>query len=184
MGEGAITSHPPCSGKMPLPPSHGRAAELLRPPWASCMPATAPCAFTNRTMRANASRCWSFHSPVQYGVMRPRGSTLVASANTMPAPPTARDARFCKCQSSGSPSVAEYWHIGETVMRLRAVMERNVMGRKRCGTVLSVPVGAEEDLVSIRFQLVTTDGWRLAAYSALMPAPLMSGHHLSSSDLW
>ena len=65
--------------------------------------------------------------------MRPRGSTLVISAHTMPAPPAARAARCWKCQSVGAPSAEEYWHIGDTMMRLRAVTERNVIGRKMCG---------------------------------------------------
>ena len=46
---------------------------------------------------------------------------------------TARQARCWKCQSFGTPSVAEYWHIGETMMRLRAVTDLKVIGRNRCG---------------------------------------------------
>ncbi len=60
--------------------------------------------------------------------MRPTAETCVASVNTMPAPPMARAPRCCKCQSSPSPSVALYWHIGDTTMRLRAVTERKVIG--------------------------------------------------------
>src|SRR5882724_6244458 len=37
------------------------------------------------------------------------------------------------CQSSPSPSVALYWHIGETTMRFRAVTERNVIGWNNSG---------------------------------------------------
>ncbi len=36
-----------------------------------------------------------------------------------------------KCQSLATPSVAEYWHIGETPMRLRNVTERTVSGENK-----------------------------------------------------
>ncbi len=60
--------------------------------------------------------------------MRPMEETWVASVITMPAPPAALAPRFWICQSSPSPSVALYWHIGETTIRLRAVTERKVIG--------------------------------------------------------
>ena len=60
--------------------------------------------------------------------MRPSGATAVASTMTSPAPPTAREPRWTKCQSFATPSSAEYWHIGETPMRLRSVTERMVSG--------------------------------------------------------
>src|SRR5688500_11540787 len=49
--------------------------------------------------------------------MRPSGATAVASAITRAAPPTARAPRCTRCQSFGTPSSAEYWHMGETTMR-------------------------------------------------------------------
>ena len=51
-------------------------------------------------------------------------ATAVASAITIAAPPTARLPRWTMCQSFGRPSVLEYWHIGETKMRLRKASER------------------------------------------------------------
>ena len=75
----------------------------------------------------------SFHRPRQCLVMRPRGSTWVASTQTMPAPPVARAARWAKCQSFTRPSSAEYWHIGDIMMRFFTVTERKVIGRNRCG---------------------------------------------------
>jgi hypothetical protein len=93
------------------------------------MPGTAPWFSTKRTMRAKASACSSFHRPRHQGVMRPRGSICVASVNTMPAPPTAREPRWTRCQSSGTPSVALYWHMGENMMRLRAVTPRRAISR-------------------------------------------------------
>src|ERR1700674_3190132 len=52
--------------------------------------------------------------------MRPRGSTAVASSITTPAPDIASVMAFCRCHSVGSPSIAEYWHIGEIAMRFGA----------------------------------------------------------------
>jgi glycine dehydrogenase subunit 1 len=55
------------------------------------------------------------------GVMRPSAETAVASANTSPTPPAARDPRLTRCQSFGTPSTAEYWHIGDRTMRFLSV---------------------------------------------------------------
>ena len=49
---------------------------------------------------------------------------------TNPAPPTAREPRWTMCQSVGSPSLAEYWHIGDTNTRLRILRSRRVIGEK------------------------------------------------------
>src|SRR5450756_1435865 len=131
---GAIGSQPPCSADRCAPPFHGRSAEALRPAWAIWMPATAPCAFTNAAIRASGSMCLSAHRPRQPGVMRPSGATPVASTMTKPAPPTAREPKCTKCHSFARPSVAEYWHIGETPIRLRNVTERTVNGENKCAS--------------------------------------------------
>ena len=65
------------------------------------------------------------------GVMRPCAVTAVASTKTSPAPPTARLPRWTRCQSSANPSTEEYWHIGETTMRLRSVTPRIMQGDSR-----------------------------------------------------
>src|SRR5947207_237774 len=52
--------------------------------------------------------------------MRPWGSIAVASSMTTPAPDIASVMAFCRCHSVGSPSTAEYWHIGEIAMRFGA----------------------------------------------------------------
>ena len=109
-------------------PSHGPRVDALRPACASCMPGTAPCSSTKRAMRASASTCSSFQRPRSCGEMRPSGSTAVASVNTSPAPPTARLPRWTRCQSFAKPSSLEYWHMGETTMRLRSVTPRNFIG--------------------------------------------------------
>ena len=79
-------------------------------------------------MRRKASRCASFHRPVQPGVMRPSGETQVISTNTRPAPPTAREPRCTRCQSPGTPSTAEYWSIADTATRFSTVMPRSRNG--------------------------------------------------------
>src|SRR3954453_8656495 len=56
--------------------------------------------------------------PTQPCVMRPRRSTSVISTNTSPAPEFASMPRWVMCQSPITPSAAEYWHIGATLMRL------------------------------------------------------------------
>ncbi len=55
----------------------------------------------------------------------------MASTKTRPAPPTARLPRWTRCQSSARPSLAQYWHIGETTTRLRNVVPSIVKGLKR-----------------------------------------------------
>src|SRR3954453_7469689 len=94
------------------------------------MPATAPCASMKRTIGANAFACASDHRPLSHAVMRPTGETPLASMITSPAPPTARLPRWTRCQSFAKPSTLEYWHIGETTMRLRRVRPRRGRGSK------------------------------------------------------
>src|SRR5580700_11780410 len=62
--------------------------------------------------------------PRSCGLMRPSGDTAQASVKIRAAPPTARLPRWTRCQSLAKPSVLEYWHMGETTMRLRRRMSR------------------------------------------------------------
>ena len=82
-------------------------------------------------IRFHAVTCSCDQMPASQGVMRPSGETLAASVKTSPAPPTARLPRCTRCQSFGTPSCAEYWHMGETKTRLAIVTERSVRGLKR-----------------------------------------------------
>ena len=75
------------------------------------------------------------------GVIRPSRVTAEASTMTRPAPPDARLPRWTKCQSLASPSSAEYWHIGETAIRLRKVVPSIIKGLKR-STSGRVPLGS------------------------------------------
>src|SRR5580693_7183914 len=62
--------------------------------------------------------------------MRPSAETALASVKIRAAPPTAREPRWTRCQSLAKPSVLEYWHIGETTMRLRSFRSRIWSGSK------------------------------------------------------
>src|SRR5262245_6249736 len=67
-------------------------------------------------------------------VMRPARSTAVASTTTRPARPRANCIRCCRCQSVALPSCAEYWHIGDTTIRLGNVSGPTLSGSNRLGT--------------------------------------------------
>src|SRR5947209_16489128 len=62
--------------------------------------------------------------------MRPAASTPVASIMTRPGPATANEPRCIMCQSVALPSIALYWHIGATTMRLGKVRPRRAIGVK------------------------------------------------------
>src|SRR5690606_13385764 len=91
----------------------------------------APWARRKSVMRRQAEACSSFHSPVSAGLIRPSGTTAVASAITSPAPPRANWPRWTRCQSLGTPLWAEYWHMGETHTRLGMRVSRSFSGSKR-----------------------------------------------------
>ena len=94
----------------------------LRPACASCIATAAlECLRTEARIGFSAASVASFHSPRQPGVMRPIASTAVASMQNIAAPDSARLLIWVKCQSLASPSTAEYWHIGATMMRLASV---------------------------------------------------------------
>src|SRR6266571_8985346 len=66
---------------------------------------------------------------MQPWVMRPCLSTWVASTINRAAPECAIMPRCMRCQSLAQPSSAEYWHIGETTIRLassRPAMRKGV----------------------------------------------------------
>ena len=65
--------------------------------------------------------------------------TESTEAGLQPAPPTARDPRWTMCQSFAKPSVHEYSHIGETMMRLGSVRLRSAIGVKSMATVRIPP---------------------------------------------
>src|ERR1035441_4406706 len=85
-------------------------------------------------MRARNSMCAGSQMPRSCGVMRPRASTADASMQTSPAPPTARLPRCTRCQSVANPSSEEYWHMGETAIRLRKAISRMASGAIKFAT--------------------------------------------------
>src|SRR3569832_1687271 len=63
--------------------------------------------------------------------MRPIASTWVASMQNIAAPDSAMELMWVKCQSVATPSSAEYWHIGDTIMRFFKVRPRSLIGENR-----------------------------------------------------
>ena len=51
--------------------------------------------------------------------------------HSIPAPDNARWPRWTRCQSVAAPSSAEYWHIGETTIRLGSATPRSDKGWNR-----------------------------------------------------
>ena len=117
--DGASGIQPPSAGSISAPPSQGRRLDALRPAcdnWiASGIFETAR---SDVTTCCNAAWCSSLYRPRQPGVMRPSGVTAVASRQSRPAPDIARLPRCAKCQATGLPSSALYWHMGEIMIRL------------------------------------------------------------------
>src|SRR5207244_13659874 len=77
--------------------------------------------------------------------MRPMASTCVASMQNIAAPESASELMWVKCQSVAAPFSAEYWHIGETMMRLGSFRSRNWIGEKRLLMRISGRTGKEAD---------------------------------------
>ena len=90
----------------------------------------------------SAASVASFQSPRQPGVMRPIASTAVASMQKIAAPDSASELIWVKCQSLATPSTAEYWHIGATMMRFGRARPRSLIGENR--TLMGVS-GPEEN---------------------------------------
>src|SRR5688572_1109081 len=89
------------------------------------MAGIAPWARMKSATGFHARACAWDQIPASHGVMRPSGVTPLASTHTTAAPPTARLPRWTKCQSFGIPSTDEYWHMGETRIRLGRTSERS-----------------------------------------------------------
>src|SRR5438552_16238188 len=74
--------------------------------------------------------------------MRPIADTAVASIVNMPALDCRSWPQCTVCQSVAHPSTAEYWHIGDTTMRLARLSLRSLKGEKRVlDTVMTRIVG-------------------------------------------
>ena len=124
--DGPSACQPPCAIGINCPPSQGRRLDALRPAWASWIASAAlECLRTEAMIGLSAASHASFQRPRQPAVMRPIASTWVASMQNIAAPESERLLMWVKCQSVAAPSTAEYWHIGETMMRLESFRPRN-----------------------------------------------------------
>src|SRR6185436_2716689 len=86
-----------------------------------------------------------------------------------PAPPMARLPRWTRCQSFGVPSLAEYWHIGLTTMRLTSDISRNRNGVKiGGGAAPSDARGVAVDSRNHSVTAATSFGSRFARLSYVM----------------
>ena len=140
--DGATGCQPPSAIGINWPPSQGLWLDPLRPAWASCIAsAVLECLRTEAMIGFSAASVASFHSPRQPGVMRPIASTWVASKQNIAAPDSASELTWVKCQSLASPSMAEYWHIGATMMRLASFRPRNWIGENKTLMGKSWPEG-------------------------------------------
>ncbi len=128
-----------------VPPTGPGSTPCGRRARAGC-PARAPWPCRKSTIGAHSACCSSFQMPVSAGEIRPSGTTAVASVSTRPAPPRASDPRCTRCHWSGTPSRAEYWHIGETQTRLRISRSRRRIGVNSWLMRRGAPCGRGRDL--------------------------------------
>src|ERR1700741_5396323 len=75
----------------------------------------------------------SLHRPTSAQVMRPSGSTAVASTVSRAAPEMERGPRWIRGQSFMQPFSAEYWHIGAITIRFDNSSEPTRIGSKKVG---------------------------------------------------
>src|SRR5271168_3752617 len=175
MALGATGFQPPWDSGTKPPCSQGRGVLPLRPAWASWMPGTVPWLKRNFAMRERKAMCSSFQMPRSCGLMRPSEETAQASVKMREAPPTARLPRWTRCQSLAKPSVLEYWHMGETTMRLRRRTSRICNSSNRFMGDWMMDVGE-------KWQEKRVDWcWRVRAGAAeATPKDYRSGHTLRS----
>src|ERR1700753_1942722 len=72
-------------------------------------------------------------------------STWVASTTTRPAPELASMPRWVMCQSLAQPSLALYWHIGETTMRLSSSTPASLMGENSEAAMNTPLIGGKSE---------------------------------------
>ena len=104
--------------------------EALRPAWANWIPIFTLSECAKSIIGLKLIACASSSIDVQPIVMRPCGVTPVASTMIMPGAPVASAPRCALCQGPTCPSVAMYWHIGETHTRLVNSVSRSFSGEK------------------------------------------------------
>src|ERR1700682_5018885 len=75
--------------------------------------------------------------------MRPIADTAVASIVNIPALDCSSWPQCTRCQSVAQPSTAEYWHIGETTMRLASASLRSLYGVNRAEDISKMGAGCK-----------------------------------------
>src|ERR1700722_1434028 len=103
--------------------------------------------------------------------MRPSAVTAVASENTSPSQPMARLPRCTRCQSFANPSLLEYWHIGETPIRLGRVTPRIGSGSNKWAMFSSrisdnVRFRSDSDIFGTALRLGTLDAFEAGCGAA------------------
>src|SRR5437763_17111814 len=94
----------------------------FRPACPSCKPIRAwVCLWTKSTTRFHASRCVSFNMEVQPGVRLAYGETQVIAVIAMDAPAIAREARWTRRQSLGTPPSAMLVVIGGQITQFLSI---------------------------------------------------------------
>ena len=68
-------------------------------------------------MGLNAATCASSSTEGQPIEIRPSGTTPVASTMIKPGAPVAKAFKWAWCHGPTKPSIAMYWHIGDTQTR-------------------------------------------------------------------
>ena len=105
--------------------ARGLAAGMARAGWRS---GSANARGSQRRRGRSAASVRRPSRPRSSDVIRPSGSTAVASTQSRPAPESAKCPRWIMCQSVARPLSAEYWHMGEMIMRLGRVRLRSESG--------------------------------------------------------
>src|ERR1700758_1984294 len=82
------------------------------------------------------------------------------------APDSERLLICVKCQSVAEPSSAEYWHIGETMMRLARLRPRNSIGANRA-LILGFPGDGEREEFGRTLEAAARSTKRQAAAMAM-----------------
>ena len=103
--------------RCPARPRADRCSPCVRRARAGC-PATAPCALMKRAIRSSGSKCSSLQMPRSCGRDPSLGRDRRRLGEHEARAADRAAARWTKCQSLAKPSSQEYWHIGETPMRL------------------------------------------------------------------
>jgi len=141
--EGPSVCHPFGSlGAIWSPPFHGTSHDAFRPACDNWI--AIGMSDQRRTLSitpAIAASVASSYSPTSPCVIRPSGSTALASIVSSAAPDSASCPRWIWCQSFMQPLFAEYWHIGAMTIRLASVRLPTWSGSNSFGPLMRRSIG-------------------------------------------